>query len=428
MLRMIFVAILIVAGAVFSTQGPFQGLLFYIWNAYFRPEYWVFDPILFQFHISLIVAIYIIVRTAAKLPNPQLNPGTILLWLFFAQALVGTVMSEAPARSWIFFDQLWRIVVITYLIVVLVDDRHKYRLVLVTMVLSLGFEAAKQGWANFFRAPGQPNTNPYTFLGDNNGVAMGMMMLLPIIGALIQTTPRMWEKNMFRFVGIGVLLRGISTYSRGGFLGAVTLVGVMLLRSENKFRAVIVAAILSVGIYNLMPQEFWDRMDTITIDENGIREESADSRLYFWQVAQKMADAKPLTGVGLFAFSSSFSNYDTEGRFRDQERQTHSAWYGILAELGYPGLVLLAANMGWAFWSCWRTHRMSRGRPELREVRIYGNAMIGALAVYAVCAIFLSAQYLEMTWHLFGMANALSIIAKKEVAALAATSNGVQAA
>ncbi len=428
MLRMIFVAIIIVAGAVFSTQGPFQGLLFYIWNAYFRPEYWVHDPILFQFHISLIVAIYIIIRTAIKLPNPQLNPGTILLWLFFAQALHSTIMSEASTRSWIFFDQLWRIVVITYLMVVLVDDRHKFRLVLVTIALSLGFEAAKQGWANLVRAPGAPNTNPYTFLGDNNGVAMGMMMLLPLIGALIQTTPRKWEKNMFRFVGIGVLLRGISTYSRGGFLGGLTLIAVMTMRSEKKLRALVVMAILSGGIVYLMPQEFWDRMDTITVDEDGIREESSASRLYFWQVAQDMANAKPFTGVGLFAFSSSFPAYNTNQMYVDQERQTHSAWFGVLAELGYPGLLLFAGNLGWSFWACWRTHRMSRRRPELRDVRIFGNAMIGALSVYAVCAIFLSAQYSEMTWHLFGLANALSLIAQKEVAALEATSNGVQAA
>lgn len=418
MLRMIFVSIILAAGAVFATQGPFHGLLFYIWNAYFRPEYWVHSEILFAFHISLILAIYIIVRTLIRMPDPRLNVGTMLLLLFFLQAFVSTYTSEAQVRSWLFFDQFWRIIVISYLIVVLVDDRHKFRLVLVVMSLSLGFEAAKQGWVNLYRNPGGANTNPYTFLGDNNGVAMGMMMLLPLMGALIQTTSRKWEKNMFRFVAIGVLLRGISTYSRGGFLGGLTLIGVMLFRSENKLRAIVVSVILGAGIWNLMPQSFWDRMDTITIEDGEIREESSASRLYFWRVAQDMADRKPWTGVGLYAFSSSFASYDNENRYPGQERQTHSAWYGVLAELGYPGFALMAANLLWSFFTCWRIHRISKKRPELRELRIYGNALIASLTVYGVCAIFLSSQYLEFTWHLYGMANALWIISKQETAAL----------
>ena len=40
MLRMIFVTLIIIAGTFFAIQSPFYGLLFYLWNAYFRPESW----------------------------------------------------------------------------------------------------------------------------------------------------------------------------------------------------------------------------------------------------------------------------------------------------------------------------------------------------------------------------------------------------
>ena len=39
---------------------------------------------------------------------------------------------------------------------------------------------------------------------------------------------------MHRFVAVGVLLRGISTYSRGGFLGAATLVVMMVAASREE--------------------------------------------------------------------------------------------------------------------------------------------------------------------------------------------------
>ena len=34
-----------------------------------------------------------------------------------------------------------------------------------------------------------------------------------------------------------------------------------------------------------MPQNFWDRMNTITADESEDRDESAAGRLHFWGVA-----------------------------------------------------------------------------------------------------------------------------------------------
>jgi len=51
---------------------------------------------------------------------------------------------------------------------------------------------------------------------------------------------------------------------------------------------------------------------------------------------------------------------------------------------------------------------------ELRDLRIYGNALISALVVFCVAGSFVSAQYAEMAWHIFGLAAALHFIAIKE--------------
>lgn len=419
MLRMIFVTLLVMIGTFFAVQSPFYGLLFYFWNAYFRPEDWTYGELIISLRLSLIIGAYVVIRTIFSSPSWKVNLRTTLLWLFFAQALLGAYTSEDPTRSWVFFDAFWRVLVITYMIVVLVNDRKQFRLVLMVMTLSLGFEATKQGWVNLVRAPGQPNTNPIPFLGDNNGVAMGMMMLLPMISALAQTSGAIWERNMHRFVAVGVLLRGITTYSRGGFLGAAALMTVMVLRAEKKFRAAIVIAVLAVGIWNLMPQAFWDRMNTIQVEDESQRDESAAGRLHFWRVGMDMADAKPWTGVGLNAFNSAFQKYNNDQRFTDQERSAHSNWFGVLGDLGYPGLILFVGNLGLAFWSCWRVHQVTRKRPEFRELRIYANALISALVVYAVTGTFLSQQYNEMAWHMIGLSTALHMIAMSEVAAAA---------
>ena len=63
-------------------------------------------------------------------------------------------------------------------------------------------------------------------------------------------------------------------------------------------------AVLAAGIWNVMPAQFWDRMDTIMVEEGEERDASAAGRLHFWRVAMDMAEANPLTGVGLNALQS----------------------------------------------------------------------------------------------------------------------------
>jgi len=168
-------------------------------------------------------------------------------------------------------------------------------------------------------------------------------------------------------------------------------------------------------------------MDTITVEEGEEREASSAGRLPFCQVAMDMARAKPFTGVGLNAFSESYQSYNADGTFGGV-RAAHSNWFGVLGDLGFPGLLLFVANLGMAFWSCWRVTRLAKSRPELQTLRIYANALISTLAVYAVTGSFLSMHYNEMAWHMFGLATALHFIAVKENSDLAAAPAARQAA
>ena len=350
-----------------------------------------------------------------SLPKPQINLRTALLFLFLVLSIVGALTSEHPEWSWSFLSDFWKVLLISYFIVILVDDRKKFRTTLLVIGLSLGFECAKQGWANLYIAPGATNNNPIPFLGDNNGVALGTMMLVPILGALAQTAATRWEKYALRFMAVGVFMRGFTTYSRGGFLAAGVVGLFTFVRSEKKIRALIGVTAMCVLVASVMPQEFWNRMQTINApDEEQMA--SSEGRLHFWDIAVDMADAKPLTGVGLNGFEPSYQSYNV-GQDFEGVRATHSAWFGILADLGYPGLLLFLANFGMAVWSCWRVHRIARKDPAKRELRLYANALMTSLAAYAVAATFLSQQYSEMLWHFIGLSTALYLVTMSEQAA-----------
>ena len=166
---------------------------------------------------------------------------------------------------------------------VLITTESDLRLVLTVIALSLGFEAGKQGWAQLVLNPGAKNNNSIPFLGDNNLVAVGMAMLLPIVGALAATSTGWWRRG-FQFLSVGVLYRAVSTYSRGGLLAVSSVGAVYVWRSPHRLRTVLALVIAVAIILPVLPSEYWDRMSTISASGEEI-DESAAGRLHFWEVA-----------------------------------------------------------------------------------------------------------------------------------------------
>jgi hypothetical protein len=76
MLRNIFVLSIIAIGIFYAAQGPFYALLFYLWNAYFRPEYWVWSTLIGQLNLSLFIGLYLVAITALSVPNLRINLRT----------------------------------------------------------------------------------------------------------------------------------------------------------------------------------------------------------------------------------------------------------------------------------------------------------------------------------------------------------------
>jgi probable O-glycosylation ligase (exosortase A-associated) len=285
---------------------------------------------------------------------------------------------------------------------------------MIVIALSLGFEATKQGWAQLVLNPGAPNNNPVPFLGDNNLVAVGMAMLIPIIGVLA-TTATGWQKRAFQFINVGVIYRAISTYSRGGFLSIGAVGAIWFWRSPHKLKTLAAVVLAAAVILPVLPQQFWDRMSTITAPADA-RDNSQEGRVHFWQVAVVMANDRPLVGVGHSGYQSAYNQYDwTEGRF-STNRAVHSAWFGVLAELGYPGLVLFVLIVFNAMRACRRV-RLAAKRGEIDgPLGAYAVGLESSLVAFIVGGSFVSFQYSEMLWHYFALTVALERVAVAEAA------------
>ncbi len=435
MLRLLLVFVAIGVGVLYSLRGPFQMLLFYIWYAYFRPDMWVWDGgLVADLNLSFVIGVFLLVFTLmTRLGALRITSGWVLLAVFLAHCTLSTAVSPYDQLGLASLQQFGKAAVITLLIPMIVDDAAKLRLLLATMALSLGFEAAKQGWVQLVTNPGAINTNSVPFLGDNNHVAVGMLMLVPVLGALAATATATWEKQMHRFLAVGVLYRALATYSRGGFLSAVVMAGIGLVRSKHRVRTLLAMVVVSGLILPLMPQHFWDRMETILTpgeiqrDAEVVEDSSARGRLHFWAVAVQMAATAPITGVGHGNYMVAYDDYDSSNGQYGFRRAVHSSWFGTLGELGYVGLVLYLAIILNTLWTARATRLATRGSPEHTALHQFAIMLETSMAVFCVGGTFVTMQYNEMVWHFIGIGMVLQVLRRQVEVPMAVSAASVGA-
>jgi O-antigen ligase len=194
-------------------------------------------------------------------------------------------------------------------------------------------------------------------------------------------------------------------------------------RSRHKLRTALLVGGLAIVLLPLLPQQYWDRMNTITIDAESL-DASGSGRLHFWQVARVIANDHPLFGVGTFGFQAAYDDYDTSDGLYGHQRAVHSTWFGVLADQGYVGLSIFATILIMAFRACGRARSHARTLKNDPELFVFAGAMQTALVTAAVGGTFLSYHYVEILWHFVGLSFAIERIVLYEP--VAHTSNAPQ--
>jgi putative inorganic carbon (hco3(-)) transporter len=418
MLRTLFVLSLTLVGLRYSLNGPFFVLLLYIWIGYFRPEEWVWGDFIKSLNLSLLSGLGLVGSFALSKETLRFDLRAGVLALFLAHTALSMLWAENPEFSGGFWIDFVKSSIVTYLIALLAAERGRFRIVVMVMALSLGFEAAKQGWIQLLTNPGEQNHNEIAFLGDNNAAAVGILMLFAMFLSLARTATGPWERRLHYFMAFGVFYRAVITYSRGGFLAAGALLLWQVLRAPQRMRAVATLAVATMLVLPALPTEFWDRMSTIGTADEDKMDTSARGRLHFWDVALVMANEKPITGVGYMGFIPAYDQYDFSYGTFGSSRAVHSSWLAVLAELGYPGLLLYALNLLLAWTACRRAVRLAREHPEYADLRHWAVAIETCLVVFVVAGTFVTVQYTEMIWHVMGLSAALNAMVVKARAAI----------
>jgi O-antigen ligase len=187
----------------------------------------------------------------------------------------------------------------------------------------------------------------------------------------------------------------------------------------------LVAVVLAMP---LMPATFWERMSTIT-DEQQDKAHYTGSSEARRVVMQEGIDAfleHPLTGVGI----GQFKNYNPPGR-RERWRETHNALIGVAAETGLFGLLIFSFLIVRGALVASRTRRLlsqprRRDAPDprlvltdedRRSLYAYNAALTAGLVGWFICALFAAVAYSWTFYYLLALIAATRELALARLAA-----------
>ncbi len=195
------------------------------------------------------------------------------------------------------------------------------------------------------------------------------------------------------------------TQSRGAFLGIGVLAMLTVLAHRKQARAMVGVFLLGSAAVLFAPAGTFARFGDLT---SAVRERdltaandmgSAAQRWEIWGVAQRIITDHPVFGVGMSAYNwahGAYTYYSAETMTAGGRRDVHSTFLRVLAETGYPGLVLFLIPFVMAL-SRSRRYRLAYGaRFPTQATRL--KYLEASLYAFFVVAIFGSYAHQIFVW------------------------------
>jgi putative inorganic carbon (HCO3(-)) transporter len=282
-----------------------------------------------------------------KLPKSPL----FLIWLGFGIYLylsmwLGTVLTSAPAPVWLQDPNFvtWKDYMLTPLIFLaaslVIEDRKHIRTVILILAFSLFLvdksallESLEHSWNSFDES--KRVTGPLAY-GSNQLAAFLAQFAMFFWGFAVFTKRFKYKLVLYPLVGMTVLT-AMYTFSRASYIALIFSVFVLGLLKDRKL--LVILGVFLLTWQTIVPTAVTERV-SMTKDQNGQLEASAQERVDLWQQSQEMFLSSPVVGTGFATFQF--------GTHTDNLKDTHNWFVKVLVETGIIGgifVLFMLANM-----------------------------------------------------------------------------------
>lgn len=350
------------------------------------------------------------------------SPISLFIIIFLAASVISIFSAINISGASYALQRLVLLVIAYFLFVAFIQNHRQIKIVFWILVISgladtaFGYLNMKQeslvkimsdivqspGTANIFRVGG--------FTGDPNFLALYLVALIPIAFYLMIEEKKIWQRILAGacFVTFGYFV--ILTYSRGGFIGLIFTLVLILFKFHRRLKTTIAVGLAIILMIAFAPKAYWGRVSTIGdfVKNQNSADASLEYRLGYLKLGEEMFFSNPIIGVGIGNYMESLPS----GRILTKN-EAHNTYIEIAAEAGIIGIVSFMLIIWLTLVSLRRTRYIMR-RVGDRQLEGLSEALELSLLSFIVGAIFLSAQYEKTFWFIVAMSIVLRNIAYKE--------------
>ena len=411
-MRGLILTLIVVGSIPWMLYRPFVGLMFWVGLGYLNPHRLTFGfardlPFVQVAAIATLIAFFFSTE-----PKRVPWKAVTVVWLLFTLwTCFTTLFALNPTDAGTEWARFIKIQVMTLMMLIMLTSRRRIEIAVWVIVGSIAFYGTKGGIFTLLSG-GQYYVlgPPGTFISGSNEIAFAMIVVLPLLWYLWQTSKLRWVKWTLVAAAALCVVSIMGSQSRGAFLALVAMLGMLWLKSSGKLVTGTLAVLAVVVGLLFMPEEWMERMRNIPNYEQDL---SALGRLNAWGFALNLAAANPIMGGGFRAFTpENFLLYAPEPEnFHD----AHSIFFEVLAEQGYVGLLLFVLLGLLTFVMAARTIRACRGRDDLVwAARLSAMVQVG-LVGYLVGGLFLGLAYFDLPYSLMAIVVATHVVALREL-------------
>lgn len=413
-LRDLVILLVVYGGIPFMLKKPFIGVLVWIWVSLMNPHKlaWALD----NFQLAQIVAIVMLTSLLISRSEEKRMPWntiTYLLALWWGWLLVTTFSSMNPYSAWNQWSVVWKIMLTTFVIIMVLNSKERIISAAIMMMLSIGFFGFKGGFFTLISGGGYRVWGPVgTFLAGNNEVGLALIMIVPLVffaGSLAPTR----GSRAISFVGIVLCFVAVlGTQSRGAFVGAIAMGFLLAVRSPNRRSYMLIVLLLIPFAIIFMPETWSDRMASMADYKS---DDSALGRINAWWMAFYLALDSPIVGGGFGAFTK--LNFILYAPDPNRVHDAHSIYFEVLGEQGFVGLAIFLSLGIATLAKAESLRKQTVAIPELLWMHVLATMVQLSILGYAVCGLFLGLAYFDLYYMLVALVVGAGVVLDRTRAA-----------
>ncbi|TXL65950.1 putative O-glycosylation ligase, exosortase A system-associated [Zeimonas arvi] len=315
--------------------------------------------------------------------------------LYLAWMAVTSIFALEPGEARARWIEVAKVHTMCLVTLALLTDWNKVRLLVWVCSCSVGFYGLKGGVFTLMSGGQFLVWGPLdSAIQDNNHLAVGLVMTLPMMYWLYTDAKKRWLRWLIAFSALMSAVSVFGSHSRSAFLGIAAMSFFLLMKSQHKFAVGIVTVLTAIGLASFMPQDYWDRMQTIkTYEEDA----SALGRINSWTAGFNVANDR-ITGAGFQWYTPrNFARYAPRP---EAVHASHSIYFQALGEHGWPGLVMFIWIWAVVWLNCRRAIRRAEQNNEGRSKALLARMIQVSLIGYAVGGAFVNIGNWDFIYYL----------------------------